>query len=93
MKLRWFRPWSWKGRKNDCPSFENKTKTNGKADCSWLIKPQRNSSFLTLLDRALADIKESERKVKSLSHVQLFATPWTAASQAPPSMGFSRQEY
>ena len=32
-------------------------------------------------------------KVKSLSRVQLFATPWTAASQAPPSMGFSRQEY
>ena len=32
-------------------------------------------------------------KVKSLSHVQLFATPWTAAYQAPPPMGFSRQEY
>ena len=32
-------------------------------------------------------------KVKSLSHVQLFKTPWTAAHQAPPSMGFSRQEY
>ena len=32
-------------------------------------------------------------KVKSLSHVWLFATPWTAAFQAPPSMGFSRQEY
>ena len=32
-------------------------------------------------------------KVKSLSHVRLFATPWTAAHQAPPSMGFSRQEY
>ena len=32
-------------------------------------------------------------KVKSLSHVQLLVTPWTAASQAPPSMGFSRQEY
>ena len=31
--------------------------------------------------------------VKSLSHVQLLATPWTAAYQAPPSMGFSRQEY
>ena len=30
-------------------------------------------------------------KVKSLSHVQLLATPWTAAYQAPPSMGFSRQ--
>ena len=32
-------------------------------------------------------------KVKSLSCVQLSATPWTAAHQAPPSMGFSRQEY
>ena len=31
-------------------------------------------------------------KVKSLSPVGLFATPWTAAYQAPPSMGFSRQE-
>ena len=32
-------------------------------------------------------------KVKSLSCVQLLATPWTEAYQAPPSMGFSRQEY
>ena len=32
-------------------------------------------------------------KVKSLSRVRLLATPWTAAFQAPPSMGFSRQEY
>ena len=32
-------------------------------------------------------------KVKSLSRVQLLATPWTAAYQAPPSMGFSWQEY
>ena len=32
-------------------------------------------------------------KVKLLSRVRFFATPWTAAYQAPPSMGFSRQEY
>ena len=32
-------------------------------------------------------------KVKLLSRVCLWATPWTAAYQAPPSMGFSRQEY
>ena len=32
-------------------------------------------------------------KVKSLSCVRLFVTPWTAAYQAPLSMGFSRQEY
>ena len=32
-------------------------------------------------------------KVKSLSRAQLLATPWTTAHQAPPSKGFSRQEY
>ena len=32
-------------------------------------------------------------KVKSLSPVQLFATPWTVAHQDPTSMGFSKQEY
>ena len=32
-------------------------------------------------------------KMKSLSGVRLLATPWTAAYQAPPSMGFSRHEY
>ena len=42
---------------------------------------------------ALAFSKLTFSSVQSLSHVQLFATPWTAAYQAPPSMGFSRQEY
>ena len=37
-----------------------------------------------------AEVKR--KKVKSLSHIRLFATPWTVAYQAPPSMGFSRQE-
>ena len=32
-------------------------------------------------------------KVKSLSRVRFFATPWTVAYQAPPSVGFFRQEY
>ena len=32
------------------------------------------------------------KKMKSLSRVQLFATPWTVAYQAPASMGFSMQE-
>ena len=32
-------------------------------------------------------------KVRSLGHVRLLATPWTTAHQAPPSMGFSRQEH
>ena len=36
--------------------------------------------------------EDKEKKVKSLSRVRLFATLWTVAYQAPPSMGFSRQE-
>ena len=38
-------------------------------------------------------MKVKKVKVKLLSDVQPSATPWTAAFQAPPSMGFSRQEY
>ena len=34
-----------------------------------------------------------QHKMKLLSRVQLFGTPWTIAHQAPPSMEFSRQEY
>ena len=43
---------------------------------TWVLKSQRKVKV----------------KVKSLSRVQLFATPWTVAYQPPPSMGFSRQE-
>ena len=38
-------------------------------------------------------VKKKKVKVKSLSRVRLLVTPWTAADQAPPSIGFSRQEY
>ena len=37
--------------------------------------------------------KQVKVKVKSLSRVQLFATPWTVTYQAPLSIGFSRQEF
>ena len=59
-----------------------------------------NVHFHTVLQVALVvknlpanagDMKRGE--VKSLSRVRLSATPWTAAYQAPQSMGFSRQEY
>ena len=42
---------------------------------------------------SFSNVWKWEVKVKSLSRVRLLATPWTAAYQAPPSMGFSRQEY
>ena len=41
----------------------------------------------------LRDCESEKLKVKSLSHVRVFATPWTVAHQAPLSLGFSRQEY
>ena len=42
---------------------------------------------------SFSNVWKWKMKVKLLSHVRLLATPWTAAYQAPPSMGFSRQEY
>ena len=52
--------------------------------------------FLFLFTQCfLAEVYSSDTKVKvkSLSHVRLFLTPWTVAYQVPPSVGFSRQEY
>ena len=49
--------------------------------------------FVSLKKQISLRMREERKKVKSFSHVQLFATPWTVAHEAPPSMGFSRQEY
>ena len=42
---------------------------------------------------SFSNVWKRKVKVKLFSRVWLLATPWTAAHQAPPSMGFSRQEY
>ena len=47
----------------------------------------------TVLFQQLAEYRQWLSEVKLLSRVQLFATPWTVAQQALPSMEFSRQEY
>ena len=53
--------------------------------------------FVNIIHTLVLTDTEQEDKwvkwVKSLSRVRLFATPWTVAHQAPPSMGFSRQEH
>ena len=54
-----------------------------------IIKGWKRGSYSQLSTKYINSLYE----VKSLSHVRLFATPWTVAYQAPPSMGFSRQEY
>ena len=57
---------------------------------NWLLQP---SKVDTSKDHHSLRYVKVKVKVKSLSHVRLFATPWTVAYQAPQSMGFSRQEY
>ena len=58
----------------------------------WLPCPR--SSNLPLFKPLTSLLRyRKEKKVKSLSRVQLFVTPWTVAYQATPSMEFSRQEY
>ena len=73
--------------------------------CAWLspppavFRPQRSvaCSHFPSTRPPLATphvlSKKKRKKGKSLSRVRLFETPWTVAHQAPPSMGFSRQEY
>ena len=51
------------------------------------------SRDLAQMTNDCTESKHVKMKVKSLSRVRLFATPWTIAHQAPPSMEFSRQEY
>ena len=79
----------------------HKTKKN--LICTKIQKTLISKSILRRKNRARAIMFPEFRpyykltvmkvKVKSLSHVRLFATPWTVAYQLPLSMGFSRQEY
>ena len=63
----------------------------GKSIYSPLIQLYLTKLYQSANLSAVMELKE--RKGKSLSRVQLFATPWTVAYQASQSMGFSRQEY
>ena len=57
------------------------------------INNLRYADDTTLMAESEEELKSLLMKVKSLSRVRLLATPWTTAYQAPPSMGFARQEY
>ena len=54
---------------------------------------QRLLTTQEIFPRSVSSTFKVKVKVKSLSRVRLFVTPWTVAYQAPLSMGFSRQEY
>ena len=55
------------------------------------LHPYPHWHFMKLLRASL--VVQQVKKMKSLSRVRLFVTPWTVAHQASQSMGFSRQEY
>ena len=59
-----------------------------------LVNKSQKTVWMSLMTPVWETSKDNENvKVKSFSRVWLSATPWTAAHQAPPSTGFSRQEY
>jgi len=58
---------------------------------SYTLEIINYSSFIQAPQVVLVVKKEKKVKVKSLSPVRLFETPWTIAYHAPPSMGFSRK--
>ena len=60
-------------------------------DEAWVSTPVNQTTVLS--EQKLREPIFWEVKVKLLSFDRLFMTPWTAGYQAPPSMGFSRQEY
>ena len=59
---------------------------------TWLSLDGKTTVDIYFLFKTLYLIFQVKVKVKSLSRVRLFATLWTVAYQAPPSMGFPRQE-
>ena len=70
---------------NNCTGTWNVRSTNqGQLD---MIKQEMARLNIDII--GISELSE----VKSLSRVQCYATPWTVAHQAPPSMGFSRREY
>ena len=76
---------------------------NNVLQCPWIL--WWSSGYGSVLSLPMAQVRfqvrelrshklwKKRKKVKSLSCVWLFATPWTVVHQAPPSMEFSRQEY
>ena len=74
-----------------CPSPTPGVYSNS-CPLSWWCHPTI-LSFVVPFSSHFQSLPASRWRVKSLSRVWLFATPWTVAYQASPSMGFSRQEY
>ena len=97
--------WCWSGRRNWWYYVAAAAAAKSLQSCPTLCNPIDGSSSgspvpgilqartLEWVAISFSNAWKWKVKAKSLSRVRLFVTPWTAAYQAPPSMGFSRQEY
>ena len=81
---------AWHREKRIRIAWKVKTITTNCQLCTTVPSKTYQAAGLIASHQSLVWVKV---KVKSLSHVWLFATPWTVDYQAPPSMGFSKQEY
>ena len=79
-----------KGGGGHSPQFSVQHELSPHQEVGLEPKPTQSASHLILGSDLNKQVKV---KVKSLSPVRLFTTPWTVAHQAPLAMGFSRQEY
>ena len=105
--LWWFVLYLWKNKNSKIQHFNNVIAAAAKSHqlCPTLCDPIDGSPpgfsipgilqarTLEWVAIAISNAWKWKVKVKSLSRVRLFGTPWTAAHQAPPPVGFSRQEY
>ena len=84
----------WPGVEPTLPAMEGEVSTTGSPGKSFLFSHSLSSPLSLWLYLSLS-LKNTQcaYMLSYFSHVRLFATPWTAARQAPLSIGFSRQEY
>ena len=97
----WLQPWNWKKSYDQPAAAAAKSLQSCPTLCDPIDGSPAGSAIpgifqartLEWVAISFSNAWKWKVKVKLLSHVWLSATPWTAAYQAPLSMGFSRQEY
>ena len=90
--MQWFQPWMYAAAKSlqSCPTLCEPIDGSPPGSPVPGILQARTLEWVAI---SFSNAWKWKVKVKSLSRVWLFTISWTAAHQAPPSMGFSRQEY
>ena len=89
-----FIPIAKKGNAKECSNYHTTALISHPSKVMLKILQVRlQSTWTKNFQMSKLSLEKAGEREKSLSHVRLFVTPWTVAYQAPPSMGFFRQEY